>query len=133
MNFPYSIALIGYQDSIGNIFNEKERGMAMGLRNKYSTIFSIITIFLSGILLTKLPKTNNEIIILYQIFFLIAFVFGLGEVFSYLKFRGMKKEEKKHSSEYMNILRQIIKNLPKEKNFIYEKMLYLSTWGKNIF
>lgn len=118
MNFPYSIALIGYQDSIGDIFNEEERGMAMGLRNTYSTIFSIITIFLSGILLTKLPKTNKETIILYQIFFLIAFISGLGEVFSYLKFKGMKKGERKHSSEYMNVLKQIIKNLPKEKDFI---------------
>ncbi len=43
-------------------------------------------------MLTKIPKTNEEAIILYQIFFLIAFIISLGEVIAYFKFKGMKKK-----------------------------------------
>ncbi|MDG2835086.1 MFS transporter, partial [Vibrio parahaemolyticus] len=69
MNLPGAIATMGYQSSIGDVFKIEDRGNAMGLRNKYSTIFALAVTFISGQLLTHIPKTNQDSIRLYQIFF----------------------------------------------------------------
>lgn len=117
MNLPGSIGTMGYQSSIGDVFLPRDRGTAMGLRNRYATIFSMVVTFLSGAILTRIPKTNNEAIILYQLFFVIAFVISLGEVISYFKFKGMK-ENKKNNTKYIESLKDTLKKVPKEKDFI---------------
>jgi len=116
MNLPGAIATMGYQSSIGDIFKIEDRGNAMGLRNKYSTIFALAVTFISGQLLTHIPKTNQDSIRLYQIFFVSAFLLSLGEIISFLKFRGMRS--KKKTTRYLDSLKITIKNLPKERNFI---------------
>ena len=116
-NLPGSIVTMGYQSSIGDIFHPRDRGIAMGLKNRYATIFSMIVTFLSGLILTKVPKTNNETIILYQIFFVIAFVISLGEVIAYFKFKGMKKDKDK-DCKYIDSLKTTLRQIPKEKDFI---------------
>lgn len=116
MNLPGAMATMGYQSSIGDVFSIEDRGNAMGLRNKYSTIFALAITFISGQLLTYIPKTNEGSIRLYQVFFFFAFIFSLGEVISFFKFRGMKR--KKESSRYIDSLKTTLKNLPKEKNYL---------------
>ena len=118
MNLPGSIATIGFQSSIGDIFDERKRGRAMGLRNRYSTIFGMIITFISGQLLTRIPKTNSETIILYQIFFVIAFIIAQGEVFSYTKFRGINNKKAEDKTNYKDSLIHTLKNLKNEKNFL---------------
>lgn len=118
MNFPGSVAIIGFQDSIGDVFNERTRGTAMAARNKYSTIFGMIVAFLSGQLLTRIPSTNDETIALYQIFFVIAFVVAQVEVFSYFKFRGIKTVKKQSGTRYIDSLKEVLKTLSKEKKFL---------------
>ena len=117
MNLPGAIGNMGYQSSIGDIFLPTDRGIAMGLRNRYATICGMIITFLSGMLLTKIPKNNAETIFLYQIFFVIAFVISLGEVIAYFKFKGMKKG-KDSDCKYIDSLKETLKQVPKEKDFI---------------
>lgn len=85
MNLPGSIYTMGYQSSIGDLFSPRDRGIAMSLRNKYSDLFRLFVTFLSGFLLT-FPKSNQTVITLYQAFFVLSFVFGLWEVYSYKQF-----------------------------------------------
>jgi MFS family permease len=88
MNLPGSIYTMGYQSSIGDIFSPSERGLAMGLRNRYSDIFRLLITFISGVLLS-IPKNDAEIIFLYQIFFVISFIIGLLEVYTFSKFTAV--------------------------------------------
>ncbi len=118
MNFPGSVSMIGFQDSIGDVFNERARGTAMSTRNKYSTIFGMMTAFISGQLLTRIPGTNDETIALYQIFFVIAFLVAQVEVFSYFKFRGIKTVKKQPDNKYIDSLKEVFKSLPKQKKFL---------------
>jgi len=118
MNFPGSIAAIGYQSSIGDIFSEETRGRAMGLRNKYSSIFGLIITFVSGQLLTLIPKTDNQRMILYQVFFAVAFFIALGEVFTYLKFRGIENNNKGSGKSYIMTLKETFLEIPKAKKFL---------------
>ncbi len=88
MNLPGSIYTMGYQSSIGDIFSPSERGLAMGLRNRYSDIFRLLITFISGVLLS-IPKNDSEIILLYQLFFVASFVIGLFEVYTFSKFTAV--------------------------------------------
>lgn len=87
MNFPGSVYLMGYQTCIGDIFAPNERARAMALRNKYSDFFRLIITFVAGQLLTHIPKNDGEAIILYQIFFTIAFLIGIFEFVTFNKFK----------------------------------------------
>lgn len=89
MNFPGSIYSMGYQSCVGDLFTASERSTAMSLRNKYSDVFRLLITMISGQLLTTLPKTDGQTIHLYQVFFVIAFGFGLLE---YLTFKNFKME-----------------------------------------
>lgn len=120
MNLPGSVSMTGFQSSIGDVFSDKNRGIAMGLRNRYSTIFGMIIAFTSGQLLTKIPSTNEEAITLYQIFFIVAFLIAQLEVFSYSRFRGIKNTKQESNSTYFHSVKETLtlKNLLKQKKFL---------------
>lgn len=117
MNLPGAIGNMGYQASMGDVFCIKERGEAMGLRHRYSSIIGIIITFVSGRLLTSIPKTNGDTIKLYQIFFIIAFIVSIFEVISFFKFKGFATQSKKESN-YLNSLKHVLKEIPKNKKFL---------------
>lgn len=117
MNLPGSIGSMGYQSSMGDIFSAKERGTTMGLRNRYSSIIGIVITFISGRLLTSLPKTKEDTIILYQVFFLIAFLVSVAEIIYFFKFKGFKVQNKKKST-YLEDLKQVLKEIPNNKSFL---------------
>ncbi|MDV3429289.1 MAG: MFS transporter [Bacillota bacterium] len=82
MNFPNSIATMGWQSYIGDLFNGNWRGRALSKRNTLSTISALIVTFTAGNILYYIPKTNSDRMKLYQIFFAIAFVIAVFEVYS---------------------------------------------------
>lgn len=120
MNFPGSIYRLGYQSCIGDIFDLHSRSRAMSLRNRYSDMFRLLATFIAGQLLKVIPSNNSETIKLYQIFFIIAFVISMIEVFSFLKFKFECINEKTDNfkSEYIKRIKETIKNIPKQKDFI---------------
>ncbi len=117
MNLPGAIGTMGYQASMGDVFCIKERGEAMGLRHKYSSFIGILITFISGKLLTSIPKTNEDTIKLYQIFFVIAFIVSVFEVISFFKFKGFVAQSKKESN-YLDSLKQVLKEIPSNKKFL---------------
>lgn len=94
MNFPGAIYSTGYQSSVGDLFPAKERYDAMSLRNRYADLFRLIITFLSGFALTTVSQNNGHTLIMYQVFFVIAFIFGCFEVYTYYAFENLSK----HSS-----------------------------------
>ncbi|HAS74202.1 MAG TPA: hypothetical protein DCS67_08680 [Clostridiales bacterium UBA8960] len=92
MNLPGAIYTMGYQSSIGDIFTARERGLAMGLRNRYSDIFRLGITLVSGILLS-IPRNDNQVILLYQIFFIASFAIGILEVVSFSRFSVMTETQ----------------------------------------
>lgn len=119
MNFPGSVAIMGYQSSIGDIFRPEHRGRAMSLRNRYSDCCRLIITFISGQVLTLVPKTPKDTIFLYQIFFVVAFIFGVIEIITLLKFRQEKEETKQLSKgEYFQNFIHTIKEIPTRKKYI---------------
>jgi len=104
MNLPGAIYTMGYQSSIGDIFTPSERGLAMGLRNKYSDVFRLGITFFSGIMLS-LPQNDQQVILLYQVFFVLSFLIGLLEVYTFSKFKTTHTETiKRDSMDFSKIM-----------------------------
>ncbi len=121
MNFPGSVAIMGYQSSIGDIFRPRERSRAMSLRNRFSDFSRLIISFIAGQVLTLVPKTPEDTLVLYQIFFGIAFIFGIFEMVALLKFKEHKTEEEPSDLpkiSYLTIFITTIKSIPKKKKFV---------------
>jgi MFS family permease len=85
MSFPNSIANMGWQSYLADLFPEKWRGRAFSKRSSLSTICALVVTLITGNLLYFIPKTDAERITLYQIFFVIAFVIAIFEVLSFIK------------------------------------------------
>lgn len=83
MNFPNSIATMGWQSYIGDLFPNKWRGRALSRRNTLLTFSALVVTLITGNLLYYIPKTNAQRINLYQLFFIIAFIFAIFEVYSF--------------------------------------------------
>lgn len=85
MSFPNSIANMGWQSYLADLFPEKWRGRAFSKRSSLSTVCALVVTLITGNLLYFIPKTDNERITLYQIFFVIAFVIAIFEILSFIK------------------------------------------------
>jgi MFS family permease len=77
MNVPGTISNIGWQTLISGMIKEERRGAFFSYRNRLLTIVGMITTLIIGIVMKN--QTNNAVA--YQLLFLIAFLFGLLEVF----------------------------------------------------
>lgn len=99
MNFPFSFANLSWQAFIGDIIQEDRRSGFFSTRNKMMTLIGMISTFFIGIFLQFFDKTDP---IPYVGLYLIAFIFGLLELY-YLK---QHKEPKKNK-------------LPKEKSSLF--------------
>lgn len=117
MNLPGSVGGMGYQSSIGDIFDSRELGRAMSSRNIYSTAIGTLITLLSAQLITKIPKTNNQTIILYQVLFIVTFILAMGEVIAFFKLRGIRTVKKEKETKYIDSLKETIRNISKERNY----------------
>lgn len=130
MNLPGAIATMGYQSSMADVFCLGDRKEAMGLRSRYSSFVGIIITFISGRLLTSLSSSNEESIELYQIFFLIAFLFALAEVVFFFKLKGFEIKKKKDFKSF-RALKEVLRDIPKNKRFmtfIFASMFFHIGW-----
>lgn len=87
MSFPNSIATMGWQSYIADLFPEGWRGRALSKRNSLSTISALIITLITGNLLYFIPKNNSQRINLYQLFFVTAFVVSIFEILSFVRHR----------------------------------------------
>lgn len=108
MNLPGAIYTMGYQSGIGDIFTPRERGQAMGLRNRYSDIFRLLITLLSGILLS-LPKSDGQVILLYQLFFIASFAVGILEVITFTKFSSSYETDGHTDPDYFKRISRALK------------------------
>ena len=79
MNFPEVASATALQSFSGDIFLPEERSDAIALRNKFSTLAQLLSLIILGKLLSGTGKSDSEIIHMYQLFFVIAFIIGLIE------------------------------------------------------
>ena len=111
LGVPNSIYLTSYQAFIGDIFEPSDRADAIGKRNMLTVPSTIILTFLTGWTLKNLPNTEGQRLQLYQLFYIIAFVMGMLELFVFKKFRIH------HSQKEKNLIPFNLKEMMANKKF----------------
>jgi len=92
MCIPDAIYQTSYQSFIGVLFEPRARANAIGMRNKLTVPALTAVTLLSGNILTLVPKTDEQRLFIYQIFFGLAFFFGVMEYKAFKKFKVAKKD-----------------------------------------
>ena len=109
MCFPDALYQTSYQAFVGKIFPDSERAHAISLRNKLTVPVITIMTLIIGKLITGLPRTDAERIIVYQLFYLAAFAFGIMEIFVFRKFKT-QAETASEQIHFLDSLKSIMKN-----------------------
>lgn len=91
MNFPGSISNVAWQSFIAGAIPAQQRAHAFAQRNRLTHLFGIAVTFLAGQIFRLVPVVRHSI--LYQIFFVTAFVFALAEVWSHMQMREVVPED----------------------------------------
>jgi Na+/melibiose symporter-like transporter len=102
---------------MGDIFQNGDLSTAMSSRNTFSTAVGIVVTLLSAQIITKLPNTSAQTILLYQILLVITFILAQGEVISFFKFRGIRTIKKEEKTSNITAIVNIIKNVFKERKY----------------
>jgi MFS family permease len=87
MNFPESVSSTALQSFSGDIFIDEIRPTAISTRNKFSTLAQIISLLIIGKILKGFGNSENGIIVVYQIFFVLAFIISLFEIYTFNKIK----------------------------------------------
>ncbi len=74
LSIPMALYTNSFQSLCGELFTHQNRAQAIGAKSKYSVPVIMLVVFLTGQILTRVPSNKSELIILYQIFFGIAFL-----------------------------------------------------------
>jgi MFS family permease len=93
MNLPDSLSQSSVQAFVGQVFNGRERSYAIATRSKFGHLVVIAVTLLTGLIISFLPGSEEQTIIYYQIFIVLAFVFGLAEVVMFLRFKTPEADD----------------------------------------
>lgn len=112
MSYPLGIYQVSYQSYLGDAIRPAERAVAIGLRNKYAILATMITTLLTGLALSRLPSTDGGRLALYQLFFVLAFIIGMIELISFGRLDNAMSEIKEKEK-----LLPALKNIFKDRTF----------------
>jgi MFS family permease len=90
MNFPDALSQTSLQSFLGTVFNGSTRGQAIALRTKFGQAIIPVVSIATGLAITFIPRTEEQRMLLYQLFFIIAFGVGVLEV---IMFNRLKVDE----------------------------------------
>lgn len=99
MNWPGSLYLATWQSYFADNFTGSFASRVYSIRSKYSALFGLLTVLLTGLLLTNIPKSDEERLFLYQIFYGICFALTLLQLFL---FSGVRESREKTGSLQMS-------------------------------
>ncbi|MEN6313938.1 MAG: MFS transporter [Clostridiaceae bacterium] len=85
MNCPGSLYLTTWQSYFADNFKGSYANRVYSVRSKYGTFFGLLTVLVTGILLTAIPHSDEERLFMYQIFYGVCFVLTLLQVFLFSK------------------------------------------------
>jgi predicted MFS family arabinose efflux permease len=87
MNFPESVSATALQSITADVFGERDRARAITARNKFTTVANFLSLILLSQILKVFGNTNEKAIMIYQWFFVLAFIIGLIEIFTFRRLK----------------------------------------------
>jgi len=99
MNWPGSLYNSTVQSFLADHFEGSRLNKIVSMRSKYGTLFGLITLLITGLLLTEIPRTDGERLFLYQVFYAVCFVLTLLQVYI---FSRIHLPESNHGNTHRN-------------------------------
>jgi len=87
MNCPDALSQTSLQSFLGTVFGGTTRGQAIALRTKFGQAIIPVVTIITGLIITFVPRSDQQRMVLYQIFFVLAFLFGVLEVMVFRRFK----------------------------------------------
>ena len=122
---PISIFNISYQNITGEIFPVK-RARVLSKRSIYTILFTTTVTLTAGIIFKNFATTNNEYILIYRIFYALAFIFG---ILAFILFKKLKYEPSQ-SVEPISVkgsLKSVFQN-KRYKKFVLSSTIFHFGW-----
>ncbi|MCX8129339.1 MAG: MFS transporter [Clostridia bacterium] len=119
MNWPGALYTTSWQSFFSYTFTDKEANRIYSLRSKYGAFFGLITVLLTGLLLSTVPKSDSDRILLYQFFYGTCFLISMVQVFFLSGIRQNSVDSaNKQDSEKSDISLKDIKGVFANKPFM---------------
>lgn len=125
LGVPTSIYLTSYQAFIGDIFEPSARVDAIGKRNMLTVPATIVLTFCTGWALKNIPNTEAQRLNLYQVFYVVAFMVGMAELYVFKKFRIHHSQKVKSLAKFN--LKEMLANR-KFTRFLKSSLLFHFGW-----
>jgi len=128
MNFPESVSVTSLQSYVGDIFTQDTIPVAITTRSKYSTIAQILFTFIIGQTLGLISNIFSEgtVIVVYQIFFILAFLVGLIEINTFKKLKEVT-ETVQNKINFKEVFKEIKSTKP-FINFLICSVIFHFGW-----
>jgi len=114
MNWPNSLYNSTVQSFIADNFDGPRLNRIISLRSKYGALFGFITVLITGLLLTNVPGSDRERLLLYQIFYGMCFLLTILQmgIFSRIDLQQSSWKDNKQSVSILqsSILKDMISN-----------------------
>ena len=81
MNWPGSLYGTTWQSFFVETFKGAQARLVYSLRSKYGAFFGLITVLLTGLILTKIPTNDAERLVIYQLFYVACFILAILQAF----------------------------------------------------
>ena len=109
-NIPESISQTAFQGLTGDLFEIEERSTAITQRNRYSVLATLAVSLAAGLALRVLPGSEADRLTLYQIFFVLAALFGVAEAIFMQKMREPEPPVASSGPPWRHIVRTIARD-----------------------
>jgi len=115
MNWPGSLYVTSWQSFFSDNFSGDTANKIYSLRSKYSTLVGLITVLIAGYILSALPKSDGDRIIIYQCFFIACFFISMVQILFLSKVKHSDEKiathiENKGSSFRVRDIKEIFNN-----------------------
>lgn len=131
LNWPYSVFTISWQSFFSDVFADAGTNLAYANRSKASNLFGGVTALLGGLVLSYIPHTDGQRMIIYEIFFAASFGLALIQGWLLSRVNDYNIPQNRISGESLKTFLECIKMLEKNKRFsgfILSVFLFQITW-----
>lgn len=131
LNWPYSVYNISWQSFFSDVFTPGSRNLAYTKRGKYAMLFGMITFLMGGLILSYIPQTDWERIIVYQIFFIASFGLSIVQKCFLFNVDGYSIPEKRITSkpgEALSLSFKFLVHSKQFRSFVIISFLFHISW-----
>ncbi len=131
LNWPFSVFNISWQSFFTDVFPPAKRNMAYTSRSKAATFLGAVTTLIAGLILTWFPGSDQERVVFYQSFFILAFFLTLLQIFFLYRVKGYPVEEAVQKEPPLAVLKDCGRAIVSNKPFLQFMMvafIFHVTW-----